>query len=67
MERNKTLREKRASFAKLAINNKSKAAKELREQGYALGYAKNNSDIIYALSQIFCVSERTIMRDLTKD
>ena len=62
--RSKKLIKKRAYFVKLAMNDKSKAARELREIAYSLGYAKTKPDIIYALSQIFCVSERTIKRDL---
>ena len=64
MRRNKKLSEQRASFVKLAMEDKSKAARELRETAYSLGYARTQSDIIYALSQIFCVSEKTIKRDL---
>ncbi len=60
------LKNKRAKFVQLAVKDKSKAAKDLREIAYALGYARKKSDVIYALSQIFCVSEKTIKRDLKK-
>jgi len=67
MERDKKLTDKRAKFVQLAVNNKSKAAKDLREIAYSLGYARKEDDIIYALSQIFCVSTKTIERDLRKN
>ncbi len=60
------LKKKRAKFVQLAIKDKSKAAKDLREIAYGLGYARKKSDVIYALSQIFCVSESTIRRDINK-
>lgn len=66
MQRDDKLNNKRAKFAQLAISNKSKAAAELREVAYGLGYARTNEDIVFALSQIFCVSTRTIKRDLQK-
>lgn len=64
MKRNKKLQKNRINFVKLAINDKKKAAKELKELAKGLENTKNVSDTIYALTQIFGVSERTILRDL---
>lgn len=56
---------KRAKFVQMAIQDPERAAKELRYMAEGLGNCKNTSDIIFALEEIFCVSERTIFRDLT--
>jgi len=64
MKRNTELKEKRGEFVKLAVNDKRKASKKLASMAESLRHTKNYSDLFFALSQIFCVSERTILRDL---
>jgi uncharacterized protein YigA (DUF484 family) len=56
--------ENRAAFCKLAINNKKLAAKQLREMATGLENCRNVSDVVEALQEIFCVSERTIFNDM---
>ncbi len=67
MLRNQKLRQKRINFIKLAVKDKKKAAKQLRLMAKGLENTKNFSDTIYALTQIFGISERTIFRDLQTD
>lgn len=64
MNRNSTLKSKRAKFIKLTDINPKEAAKELSEVADALGRCTSHRDKIFALSQIFCVSESTIENDL---
>jgi hypothetical protein len=59
-----TGKEKRSKFVRTAIQDPGKAARELTEMAKGLENCKNTSDIIFALCEIFCVSERTIFRDL---
>lgn len=67
MIRDKKLQKKRKRFVKLAANDPRKAARHLRDLSFSLGETKTHKDVIFALSQIFCVSEKTIMRDLLND
>ena len=64
MNRSETLLNKRKKFVKLMINEPQKASKQLLEEAKALENCKNINDAIFALSQIFCVSEATITKDL---
>ena len=66
MNRNPELRKKRKDFARLAISNPESAANELHELASSLKKCKKHQDILFALSQIFCVSESTIEKDLYK-
>ena len=52
-------------ISRLAIDSPEKAAEELRNLADALAECRNKSDITFALSEIFCVSERTIYRDMS--
>lgn len=56
----------RARFCKLALQNQNEAAKELKDLAIGLENCRNTSDIIKALSQIFAISEKTVLRDLLK-
>jgi len=67
MKRNKELLNIRVSLVKQAINNPKKAAKELHQLAEGLGNTKTTSDTVYALSRIFGVSEKTILRDIIKE
>ena len=57
---------RRSDFVKLAITNNKKAAKKLQEMAEGLKNCRNTSDTIYAINQILCISDRTILRDLKK-
>lgn len=67
MIRNKKLIKTRVAFNQAAITDPKAAAIRLRSIADSLEETRNFSDTIYALSQLFCVSERTIIRDLTND
>ena len=67
MIRNKELMSIRVEFVKLAIKDPKKAAKNLNELAEGLGNTKSMNDTVFALTQIFGVSEKTIMRDLLND
>jgi len=56
----------RANFCKTAIQNNKIASKQLIDLAIGLENCRNTSDTILALSQIFAVSERTILNDLIK-
>jgi hypothetical protein len=58
--------ERRAAFCKLANSNPKKAADELRMIADGLECCKNTSDVVAALSEIYAVSERTILYDLIR-
>ena len=64
MNRNDLLKERRAKFIQLTDSDPIKASIELREMAAALANCKKTNDKIFALSQIFCVSESTIEKDL---
>jgi len=64
MNRDTFLKQKRTKFVQLTDTNPQKAASELRELADALANCKKTNDKIFALSQIFCVSESTIEKDL---
>lgn len=64
MNRNESLLTKRKKFVKLANENPQKASELLQQEALALNKCKNTSDVLFALSQIFCVSEATITKDL---
>lgn len=57
---------KRAEFCKLAMTDTKQAAEKLRVMAKGLDNCKNTGDIIFALEEIFLVSERTIFNDLKK-
>jgi hypothetical protein len=57
----------RVRFVNVAINDPKKAATKLRQMANGLSNCENTSDVIYALSEIFAVSERTILRDIKKN
>lgn len=63
MNRDKYI-EKRSGFCKRAYENPSKAARELRIISQGLKNCRTTNDIVFALSEIFCVSERTIWNDI---
>lgn len=67
MIRRKQLQKNRVEFVKLAINNPKEAAKELEQMAEALKNTRTTNDIIYALTNIIHVSERTILRDFKND
>lgn len=56
----------RSEFCKLALNDKKKAAARLRDMATGLENCRTTSDTIYALCNIFAVSERTVIRDVSK-
>jgi hypothetical protein len=67
MKRNEKLRMIRINFVKLAIQDPKQAGQKLILMGRGLKNTKNCTDVIYALTQIFGVSEKTIFRDLNTD
>lgn len=67
MKRSKQLKKLRIGFVKESIEDPKKGAQKLRDLANGLENAKNISDTVYALTQIFGVSERTIFRDLLND
>lgn len=64
MIRDEYLKNKRKEFVKLCIQDNEKAAQELHNLADALSKCNKMRDQVFALSQIFCVSEVTIERDL---
>lgn len=56
----------RERISQLAMRDSKEAAAVLRSLADALGECRSTSDTILALSEIFCVSERTIYNDLLK-
>lgn len=67
MNRDLQLKNRRKKFVKLADADINKASDELFEIAKALKNCSRTSDKIFALSQIFCVSESTIEKDLYSD
>lgn len=67
MRRDIELKKIRIRFVQKAVNNPKEAEKELIQIAKGLGNTKNMSDTVYALTQIFGVSQKTIMRDLLND
>lgn len=63
MRRGKGL-QKRSKFVQKAIQNPQKAAEELKSLADGLENCRTTSDIVFALTEILCVSERTIFNDL---
>ena len=66
MQRDKYI-EQRRKFCKLALRDSKKAADELRGMAKGLENCRNTSDIVFALANIFCVSERTVLNDLISE
>lgn len=64
MNRNPYLKGKRKKFIKLCDTDIKAAAKELREQAEALEKLDRTRDKVFALSQIFFISESTVEKDL---
>ena len=60
------IKEGRAKFCQLALQNPKKAADKMRDLATGLENCRNTSDIVNALKVIFDVSERTILRDIVK-
>lgn len=56
----------RKKIVKESIEDPKKGADRLRVLADALENCKGINDTVYALSEIFCVSEKTILRDLGK-
>jgi hypothetical protein len=48
------------------MNDKKKAADQLRSMATGLENCRNTSDVIRALCEIFAVSERTVFNDLVR-
>jgi hypothetical protein len=55
--------QKRSEFVKRVLDDPKKGAKELKEIALGLENCKNTYDVIYALSEMLYLSERTITRD----
>lgn len=62
----KVKNENRIRFVKIAMHNSGVAAKELRDLADALEQCNTKEDKVFALSEIFGVTERTILRDLSQ-
>lgn len=54
----------REKLVQLAFKDNKEAADQIRCLADGLENCKNTSDIIFALTEIFCVSEATVFRDL---
>ena len=67
MNRNEQQRNKRIRFSQLAIRDSKEAAKKLRGLAKGLENCRTTADTLAALSEIFGVSEKTILRDLQND
>ena len=67
MKRDNHKKNNRVKFCQLAINDKKKAVGQLKSMANALDHTKTIADTITALSEIFGVSEKTILRDLQND
>jgi hypothetical protein len=65
MQRDKYIKQ-RSQFCKLALKDSKQAASRLRDMAAGLENCRTTSDTIYALCNIFAVSERTIFNDLVK-
>ncbi len=63
MKRSKGSKEARQRLVKLAFKDQKAAADEIRAMADALEACKGSSDVAFALSEIFCLSERTIFFD----
>jgi len=57
---------KRSEFCQLALRDNKEAAKELHSMAKGLENCRNTSDVIFALQNVFAVSERTIFNDLKR-
>jgi hypothetical protein len=66
MQRDKELLHQRAAFCKKAMQNPKEAANELRLIADGLENCRTTCDIVSALSEIYAVSERTILYDLVR-
>ena len=55
---------RRKEFVKRIIDNPEKGANELRQLAIGLENCKDTYDVIFALSEMLYLSERTIKRDL---
>lgn len=64
MKRSKNKLEARKKFFKIANENPKAAAELLRSKAKGLENCKYSYDIVYALSEIFYLSEQTIENDL---
>lgn len=58
---------RRTEFVQSTLKNPEEGARRLRDLALSLENTNTSSDVIYALSQILYVSERTIERDLIRD
>lgn len=67
MNRNEQQRNKRIRFSQLAVKDNKAAAKKLRSMAKGLENTRTFADTLAALSEIFGVSEKTILRDLQND
>lgn len=67
MKRNKDLRLNRIKLVQVAFNDPKKGAKILEDLAKGLANTKTAKDTVFALSQIFGVSEKTILRDILND
>ena len=67
MKRDQTKRNNRIKFSQLAVEDKKEAAKQLRNMAKGLENCRTFADTLAALSDIFGVSEKTIIRDLQND
>lgn len=67
MNKSKTGLTKRAQFVQLAFSKPKEAAKQLKDLSIGLENCYKSSDIIKALSEVLHLSEKTILRDLTRD
>jgi len=61
----KSKNENRKELVEIALKSPKVAADQLRAMADGLEQCKNTSDIVFALSEIYGVSERTIFRDLS--
>lgn len=67
MKRDNKKRNNRIKFCQLAINDKKAAVRQMHLMADGLDGTRTIADVITALSEIFGVSEKTILRDLQND
>ena len=63
MNRDLQLKNKRKKIIKLAIDNPKLAINQINDEVQALSNCNTKMDLIFALSQFFCISESTVEKD----
>lgn len=66
MKKNREAAERRARLVATAMNNKDEAAKILEGYAARLRETRSTVDRVKLLSEVLCISEGTLYRDISK-